>query len=138
MAAEFPFPSVSGSNPIPMFYEALPESFVVGRVIYDDNGADYKLQSGGNGVKTFLVRYDGLTSTEAAILDAWAATMFYSEDEGSAVGANFREHTIGDLPWTSTAGTLHSNVHIAAGGYKRSHTKQQNCVAREFVLEKRP
>ena len=114
----------------------LPEEFVVGRTIYDDNGADYKLQSGGAGKKTWVIKYDGLTLAQAAILDAWVVSMFYSDDQGSAYGANFRHHVAGTL-WTDGSGTLYANVHIAPGGYKTSHTLAA-IQAREFILEKRP
>lgn len=134
--AEFPLPSLSGSNPVPLFFEAQPEEFVVGKTVYDDNGADYKLQHGGNGKKTWIIKYDGLTLAQAAILDNWAATTFYSPDEGSAYGFNFRAHVPGDY-WTSTAGTLYSGCHIAPGGYKKSHIKT-DIQAREFTIEKRP
>ena len=136
MPSEFPLPSVSGSNPIPLHYEMLPEEFVVERTIYDDNGADYKLQSGGAGKKTWVIKYDGLTLAQAAILDAWAVSMFYSEDQGSAYGSNFRHHVAG-AAWTDGSGTLYSGVHIAPGGYKTSHTLAV-IQAREFTLEKRP
>lgn len=136
MPAEFPLPSVSGSNPIPLYFEMLPEQFVVNKIIYDDNGADYALQTGGVGLRTWILRYDGLTLAEAAILDAWVASMFYSEDEGSAYGANLRTHIAGEA-WTSTNGTLYSNVHIASGGYKTTHSKVWS-QAREVVLEQRP
>ena len=135
MPAEFPFPSVNSTYPTPSFYEAQPEEFVVGRTIYDDNGADYKLQTGGVGKKSWAIRYGPISLAAAAILDAWAVSMFYSPEEGSAFGANFREHIPGDF-WTSTAGTLVANVHIAPGGYKKSHSKQI-AQYREFVLEKR-
>lgn len=128
MAAEFPLPSVSGSNPTPLYFQMEPEEFVVGKTTYDDGGADYKLQHGGAGVKRWIIRYDGLTAALAAILDAWVATVFYSADEGSAVGFAFRDR--------DTA-TLYSAVHIAPGGYKKSHTKTWIC-SREFILEKRP
>ena len=133
--AEFPLPHLSSSNPIPSFFETQPEEFVVSRTIYDDNGADYKLQVGGVGRKTFIVRYGPISLAQAAILDSWAVSMFYNPDEGSAYGANFREHIPGDS-WASTAGTLHANVHIAPGGYRKSHTKQV-AQSREFILEKR-
>lgn len=135
MAAEFPLPSVSAANPIPLYFEMEVEQFVVGRTIYDDNGADYKLQNGGAGLKRWILRYDGLTAAEAAILDAHLATTFYSEDEGSAVGFNFRTHVAGSL-WSSAAGTLYGSVHYAPGGYKKSHTKTWSCI-REVILEKR-
>lgn len=112
------------------------EQFVVSRTIYDDNGADYKLQNGGAGMISWIVRYDGLTVAQATILDNWAATMFYDPDQGSGYGANFRHHLPGTA-WGDTSGTLHSNVHIAPGGYKRSHSKA-TILSREFVLEKRP
>lgn len=136
MAAEFPLPSASASNPVPLFYEQQAEEFVVGRTIYDDNGADYKLQNGGSGRKVWIIRYDGLTDAEAAILDAHLASTFYSDEQGSATGFNFRHHVPGSL-WSSTSGTLHSGVHYAPGGYKKSHTKTWSC-AREIMLEKRP
>lgn len=113
----------------------LPEKFIVGRTIYDDNGADYKLQHGGNGMRQWIVRYDGLTVAQATILNSWAASMFYSEDNGSAYGANFRHH-IPETAWTNTSGTLYSGVHISPGGYKTSHSKA-GVLAIEFLLEKR-
>ena len=135
MAAEFPMVSVSGSNPYPSYFEEEAEEFVVGKTIYDDNGADYKLQNGGAGVKRWIIKYTTQLAAKAALLDAHVATTFYSEEQGSAVGFNFRSHIVGDT-WTSTAGTLHANVHYAPGGYKKSH-KGLSCV-REVILEKRP
>ncbi len=135
-AAEFPFPSVLSSNPSPTFFEELAEEFVVGRTIYDDGGADYRLQAGGAGKKGFSFKYEGLTLAQAALIDAYVATLFYSEDNGSAVGFNFRTHVPGTL-WTDTSGTLYSNCHIAPGGFKKSHVKSWNCT-REFLVEKRP
>lgn len=136
MPSEFPLPSVSGSNPVPLYFEMQPEEFVVGKTLYDDGGADFRLQHGGNGVKRWIIRYDGLTKAEADILDAWVASMFYSPDEGSAYGANFRHHIAGDT-WTSTSGTLYSGVHISPGGYKVGHSKTWS-QSRELLLEKRP
>lgn len=136
MPSEYPLPSVNSSFPTPLYFEMLPEEFVVGRTTYDDGGADFKLQHGGAGVKRWILKYDGLTTAQSDILDAWVASMFYSEDEGSAYGANFRHHVPGDY-WTSTAGTLYANVHISPGGFKKSHTKTW-IQAREFQLEKRP
>lgn len=132
--AEFPLPSVSSSNPIPLYFELQSEGFSVGRTVYDDGGMDTALQS-SLGVKTWLVRYDGLTLAQAAILDNWAATTFYSEDEGSAYGFNFRHHVAGTL-WSDTSGTLYGSVHLAPGGYKRSHT-HATILAREFIFVKR-
>ena len=136
MPAEYPLPSVSGSNPIPLYFEMLTEEFSVDRTIYDDSGADTALQHGGAGIKRWIIRYDGLTIAEAAILDAWVATMFYSEEKGSAYGANFRHHVAGTL-WSDTSGTLYSNVHISPGGYKTGHEKTWTQM-REVYLEKRP
>lgn len=136
MAAEFPLPSVSGSNPIPLYYEMMQEEFVVSRTIYDDGGADYKLQAGGAGVKRWIIKYDGLLVSEAAILDAHLASTFYSEESGSAVGFNFRHH-VAETLWTSTSGTLYGSVHYAPGGYKTGHSKV-GIQSREITLEKRP
>src|SRR5687767_7119780 len=134
MPAEFPFPHVNSTYPIPSHFQAEPEEFVVGRTIYDDNGADYKLQVGGVGRKSWIVRYTVISLAAAAILDAWAISMFYSPEEGSAYGANFREHVAGTA-WTDAGGTLYANVHIAPGGYRKSHTKV-GIQSREFILEK--
>jgi hypothetical protein len=134
--AEYPLPSVSSSNPIPLFFERAQEEFIVNRTIYDDNGADTALQAGGSGLIVWHIRYDGLTLAEAAILDAHLATAFYSADEGSAYGFNFRHHIPGDT-WSSTAGTLYANCHYSPGGYSKSHT-HTGSQAREIVIEKRP
>lgn len=134
--SEFPLPHVNSSYPIPAFFEAAPEEFVVDRTIYDDNGADYKLQHGGSGRKTWIIRYTTLSLAQAAILDAWVVSMFYDPENGSAFGANFREHIPGSS-WTSAGGALFANVHIAPGGFKKSHTKSWS-QSREFILEKRP
>jgi hypothetical protein len=136
MAAEFPLPSVSSNNPIPAFFELQPEEFVVGRTEYDDGGMDYKLQAGGAGVKRWVIRYIVLSIAQAAILDNWLATVYYSEDNGSAIGFNFRHHLPGDL-WSSTAGTLFTNCHIAPGGYRKNHSKT-HIASREILIEKRP
>lgn len=134
MAAEFPFASVNAAYPIPLYYEMLPEEFVVGKTIYDDNGADYKLQHGGSGLKRFLLRYDGLLAADTAILDAHLTSCFYSEGEGSAYGFNFRHHIAGEA-WTSTNGTLYANVHYKT--YRKDHSKVWIC-SREIELEQRP
>lgn len=119
-------PSVSGSNPVPLYFELLPEEFVTGRTIYDDNGADFKLQHGGIGVKRWRLDYDGLTAAQAAILDAHLAAAFYSPDEGSAFGFNFRDR--------DTA-VLYSNVHYEK--YEKSHMKTW-IQKRSVTLVKRP
>jgi len=123
-----PLPSLSSANPIPSYFEILPEEFVVGRTIYDDNGADWKRQNGGSGKKAWIIRYGPISLAHAAILDNWAATTFYSEDNGSAAGFNMRDR--------DTA-VLHANCHISPGGYKRSHSKSW-AQMREFLIEKRP
>lgn len=134
--AEFPLPSVSSNNPIPLFFELAPEEFIVTRTIYDDNGADTALQSGGSGRLVWTIRYDGLSLAQAAILDAHVAAAFYSPDEGSGFGFNFRHHIPGDT-WSSTAGTLYANCHYAPGGYTKSHT-HTGSQARQIIIEKRP
>lgn len=136
MPAEFPGLWVNAANPHPLFYEEDPEEFVVDCTIYDDNGADWKLQHGGSGRKVWRLMYGGLLAAQAAIIDAWVATMFYSPDKGSAYGANFRAHIPGEA-YTSTNGTLYSGVHIAPGGYKKDHIKSW-ANSRELILEKRP
>ena len=126
--AAFPMPSVSGSNPTPLFHEMLEEEFVVARTIYDDNGADTALQHGGNGKKTWILKYNGLTLALAAIIKAHIAAAKYDPDSGSAYGFSFTDRD---------SGTTYTNVHYAPGGYKQSHTKTW-IWAFEITLEKRP
>lgn len=125
-------PRVSASNPRPVYYEALREEFVVSRTIYDDNGADYKLQNGGAGMKRWVIKYDGLTADEAAIFDAHVDSAFYSPDEGSAFGFQLHDYV---------TDVLYGSVHYAPGGYRTSHTRGgtggAGCFAREIILEKR-
>lgn len=128
MAAEFPMPSVSAGNPIPSHFEPLQEEFVVSKTIYADNGADYKVQAGGSGMRRWILRYTVLSAAAAAILDAHLASTFYSEDEGSGVGFNFRDRD---------SGVLYANVHYAPGGYKKDHNKIWS-RSRDIILEKRP
>lgn len=80
MPSEFPLPHINSGYPIPSFFEAQPEELVVDRTIYDDNGADHKLQVGGVGKKSWVIRYGPISLAQAAILDAWAVSMFYSLD----------------------------------------------------------
>lgn len=135
MPSEFPFPSVNSSYPTPLYYQEEPEGFRVHRTIFDDNTHEKSLQAAASGVRTFRIRYDGLTLAEALILDTWAESMFYDPENGSGYGANFRCHVPGTV-WTNTSGDLLSNVYIAPGGYIKSHS-QATIQAREFILEKR-
>ena len=121
---------------MPLFFEAQPETFMVTKTVYDDGGADYALQSGGVGVKRWIIRYDGLTLAQAALIDAHVVSAFYSEDDGSAYGFNFRDHIPGTL-WSDTTGTLYTGVHYAPGGYRKGHTKTW-IQSREIILERRP
>lgn len=126
--AEFPLPSVSGSNPPPLFFEAQTEEFKVNITDYDDGGADYALQAGGSGVLRWTLKYDGLSLAQVTILRAHVASAFYSPDNGSAYGFNFRDR--------DTA-VLYSNVRYSAGGFVLSHTKTWIWSV-EILLEKRP
>lgn len=126
--AEFPLPSVSGSNPYPLFFDSLTEEFRVHITVYDDNGADFALQAGGSGKLTWLIRYDGLSRTEAAILDAHVASAAYDPDNGSGRSFNMRD---------KITAVLYTNVRYAAGGYTRNHSNV-DCQSRVIILEKRP
>ena len=133
---EFPFPSANGSAAHPLFYEELPEEFVVTRTIFDDNGHEKGLQAGGQGRLVINVKYNGVTAAQAAIFDAHIADAFYSPDQGSAYGFNLRLHIPGEV-WTSTNGTLKANVFYAPNGIKKSHSRVWN-YSYEFSFEWRP
>ncbi len=126
--AEYPMVSTSASNPRPLFFDALTEEFRVHMTIYDDNGADFALQAGGSGKRTWILRYNGLERSEAAILDAHVASAAYDPENGSGRSFNFRDR--------DTA-VLYTNVRYAAGGYVRNHTNIDS-QSREVILEKRP
>lgn len=126
--AEYPMPSVSASNPWPLLFFMQPELYQVSVAEYDDGGLDFALQCGGSGIKRWILRYDGLSQVQAAILDAHLASAAYSEEHGSARSFNFRDK------FTTT---LYTNVRYAPGGYARSHV-HIGCQSREVVLEKRP
>src|SRR5215204_5797973 len=105
---EFPFLHANASAAYPLFYEEMPEDFVVTQTIFDDNGDETGLQAGGQGRLVINVRYNGVTAAQAAIFDAHIALAFYSQDKGSAYKFNLRRHIPGDV-WTSTSGELRAN-----------------------------
>lgn len=114
--AEFPLPSVSGSNPFPnIWYQIQPEEFQMGFTQYDDGGRDFKLQNGGVGIKRWILVYTGKSVALVAILDAHALSAKIGPDGLSAHGFNYRDRD----------GTLYGNVHYAR--YDRpQHVKLHN------------
>jgi hypothetical protein len=124
--AEYPMPSVSGSNPDPLFFKQMPEIFQVGFTQYDDGGRDFKLQNGGSGIKKWLLKYDGLTEAQAALLDAHKDTAKLDENGVSAFAFNFRD---------KISTTLYSNVRYTR--YVVDHTKRWS-QSREVELTKFP
>lgn len=124
--AEFPLPSVSGSNPIPLYFESILPTFKVSLTEYDDGGEDVMRQAGTSGRRMWIVKYDGLTEAEAAILDAHVASAYYDDANGSAESFNLRDR--------NTA-VLYSGVRYAPGGYAQSHTKSV-IQSREILLKK--
>jgi len=114
--AEFPLPSVSGSNPFPnVWYQIQPEVFQVGSTEYDDGGRDFKLQNGGTGIKRWFLLYTGKSAALVAILDAHALSAKVGPDGMSAFGFNYRDRD----------GTLYANVHYSR--YERpQHVRLHN------------
>lgn len=126
--AEYPLPSVSGSNPLPLVVYQLPERFQVGVTNYDDGGVDTKLQNGGNGIKSWVLQYDGLNQTWAAILDAHALAAKLADGDGpSGQTFNFRD------PWT---GTLYGGCRYLR--YERPAHSRRWSQARQVVIVKYP
>lgn len=101
MAAEYPLPSVSASNPQPNIWYQIPEVFQVDSTDYDDGGKDTKLQAGGNGIKRWVLNYTGLDATKAAILISHQYSAKLNGDGLSAYGFNYRDRDA----------TLYANVH---------------------------
>lgn len=125
--AEYPLPSVSGSNPDPLVTYKLPVEYQVGFTEYDDGGRDFALQSGGTGVQRWYLFYDGMTAAEAAILDVWVETAKLGPDGLSANAGNFRD------PDTAI---LYSGVRVES--YERPVHKLKAVQSRTCVLVKFP
>lgn len=127
MPAEFPLPSVSGSNPDPLVTYKLPIDYQVDFTEYDDGGRDFALRSGGTGIQRWYLFYDGMTAAEAAILDAWIETVKLGPDGMSAYSANFRD------PDTAT---LYTGVRVES--YDRPVHKLKAVQTRTVMLVKYP
>lgn len=98
MIAEFPMDSVSGANPRPLNFLALPPAFKGAKIQYDDGGVDAELQYGGTGTRVWRFDYDGLTAVQTALLDSHFNASKWLEDEGmSAETFNFRDRDSGVL-----------------------------------------
>lgn len=90
--------STSASNPAPLLFYQLPEQFQIASTVYADGGRDFMLQAGGNGIKTWVLDYQGMTEVEAAILDAHAYSAKLPEGDGpSAFSFNFRDRDTATL-----------------------------------------
>lgn len=124
--AEFPLPSVSGSNPIPSVWYQLPERFQVGSTDYDDGGKDVKLQNGGNGIKRWVLNYAVIPAAQAAILDSHMYAAKISEDGLSANVFNYRDKD----------GTLYAGVRYQS--YERPAHVKSHIQFRNIVLVKFP
>lgn len=125
--AEFPLPSVSAGNPSPLiWYQILPEVFQVGFTEYDDGGRDFKLQNGGNGIKSWFLFYDGLTAALALILDNHMLTAKLNGDGLSANSFNYRDRD----------GTLYSGVRYQK--YERAQHSRIWVQRRTVTLVKFP
>lgn len=106
----------------------MPERFQVDSTEYDDGGRDTKLQNGGNGIKSWVLNYDGLNQTWAAILDAHALAAKLANGDGpSANTFSFRD------PWDAT---LYSGVRYLS--YERPAHNKRWAQARQVVLVKYP
>ena len=122
--------SVSGSNPRPNEFLALPQKFKGGMTEYDDGGVDAALQHGGNGIRVWRLRYqiNSLTNpSHAAILDSHFTSAKWLEGQRlSAETFNFRDRD---------SGVLYSGVRYTR--YEVSRTKTWAQI-REVELTKFP
>lgn len=125
--SEFPLPSVNSSYPPPLITYELPERFQVDSVQYDDGGRDVKLQHGGNGIKSWVLTYDGLTEAQVAILDAHMLAAKLPDDGPSGNSFNFRD------PKTAT---LYTGVRYRT--YERAAHQKKWSQSRSIQLVKFP
>lgn len=124
--AEFPLPSVSGSNPTPNVWMEMPQEFQMSYTPYDDGGRDFKLQNGGNGIRRWRLIYTGLNTTMAAIFDNHALSAKLNTDGMSAFAFNYRDRD----------GTLYSGVRYES--YERVQHVKVNNQQRAITLVKFP
>lgn len=89
--AEFPLPSVSGSNPLPNVWYELPQVYQVGHTEFDDGGRDFKLQNGGQGIRRWILIYTGKSVASVALLDAHMLTAKLDSNGMSAFAFNYRD-----------------------------------------------
>lgn len=125
--AEFPLPSVSGSNPVPsVWYQVQPEEFQIGFTQYDDGGRDFKLQNGGAGIKRWVLIYTVLSTTLAAILDNHMLSAKLNNEGLSAFTFNYRDRD----------GTLYAGVRYEK--YERPQHVRVHNQSRTIQLVKFP
>lgn len=93
---------------------------------FADGGCDFNLDADQK-IRRWVIRYIGLTSTEADTVTTHMDSAKYSSEVGSAYGFSF----------TTRSGEVLSNVRYDRGGYKRTHTKSWNWFV-EVVLVKYP
>lgn len=126
--AEYPLPSVSGSNPDPLVSYKLLDKFQVDSITFDDGGRDTALRSGGVGIQVWYLFYDGLFAVQAAILDSHVALAKLPEDDQpSAYTFNFRD---------PDTGTLYAGVRYKS--FDRPVHKLKELQTRTVILIKYP
>lgn len=93
---------------------------------FADGGCDFNLDADQK-IRRWILRWTGLTATEADSITAHVDSAKYSSEVGSAYGFDF----------TTRSGEALSNVRYDRGGYRRTHMKTHiNSV--EVVLVKYP
>lgn len=93
---------------------------------YEDGGKDYNT-SADTPPQLWTLEYDGLTETQAKVLDD-----HYASAKGKVLGFSFTEPR--NVPW-STTGSTYTDVHYEE--YTKDHSKVWG-QKRTVVLAKRP
>ena len=125
MANEFPTPAFSGPKPLNYFRRAKDYKDITDISEFDDLGRDTN-EHASDAPQYYELTYDGLTETEAKVLDDHYNT--------NRLSGTFSFQEPRNEPWTSTGST----VTVRYDSYERSKHSYYNVQARRVVLIKTP
>lgn len=109
------------------FEEEQPKEYAVSvSPPFADGGREFNIDA-DQAIRRWVIRWGGLTTTEADSITAHVDSSKFSPEVGSAYGFSF----------TTRSGEALSNVRYDRGGYRRTHTKSWFWAV-EVVLVKYP